>query len=128
MGNDPKTSVVDRHCMLHDVDNVFVADASVHVTNGGFNPVLTIMALAYTRRTTSSAPGAVRIALSRNYADGVEARPHPLPWESPPRTSIAPCAPDVGRAALLRRPADRQVGPTKAGFMGDCLSLLPRED
>jgi choline dehydrogenase-like flavoprotein len=47
MGNDPKTSVVDRNCRLHDVDNVFVVDASVHVTNGGFNPVLTISALAY---------------------------------------------------------------------------------
>jgi choline dehydrogenase-like flavoprotein len=47
MGNDPKTSVVDKHCKLHDVDNVFVIDASVHVNNGGFNPVLTIMAIAY---------------------------------------------------------------------------------
>jgi choline dehydrogenase-like flavoprotein len=47
MGNDPKTSVVDKHCKLHDVDNLFVVDASVHVTNGGFNPVLTIMAVAY---------------------------------------------------------------------------------
>ncbi|MFO1476197.1 MAG: GMC family oxidoreductase [Verrucomicrobiota bacterium] len=47
MGNDPATSVVDKHCKLHDVDNVFVIDASVHVTNGGFNPVLTIMAIAY---------------------------------------------------------------------------------
>jgi choline dehydrogenase-like flavoprotein len=47
MGNDPKTSVVDKHCRVHDVDNLFVIDASVHVTNGGFNPVLTIMAIAY---------------------------------------------------------------------------------
>ncbi len=47
MGNDPKTSVVDRHCRVHDVDNLFVVDGSVHVTNGGFNPVLTIMALGY---------------------------------------------------------------------------------
>jgi choline dehydrogenase-like flavoprotein len=47
MGNDPKTSVVDKHCKLHDVDNLFVVDASVHVNNGGFNPVLTIMAVAY---------------------------------------------------------------------------------
>src|SRR5208283_4234101 len=47
MGNDPKTSVVDAHCKVHGVDNLFVADASVHVTNGGFNPVLTIMANAY---------------------------------------------------------------------------------
>jgi choline dehydrogenase-like flavoprotein len=47
MGNDPKTSVVDRNCRVHDVENVYVADGSVHVTNGGFNPVLTIMANAY---------------------------------------------------------------------------------
>ena len=47
MGNDPKTSVVDRYCRVHDVDNLFVIDGSVHVTNGGFNPVLTIMAIAY---------------------------------------------------------------------------------
>lgn len=47
MGNDPKTSVVDRFCRVHDLPNVFVVDGSVHVTNGGFNPVLTIMAIAY---------------------------------------------------------------------------------
>ena len=47
MGNDPKTSVVNKNCQVHDVDNLFVIDASVHVTNGGFNPVLTIMANAY---------------------------------------------------------------------------------
>jgi choline dehydrogenase-like flavoprotein len=47
MGNDPATSVVNRHCQVHDVDNLFVVDGSVHVTNGGYNPVLTIMAIAY---------------------------------------------------------------------------------
>ena len=47
MGSDPQTSVVDRDCRLHDLPNVFVADGGVHVTNGGFNPVLTILALAY---------------------------------------------------------------------------------
>jgi choline dehydrogenase-like flavoprotein len=47
MGNDPKTSVVDRNCRVHDTDNVYVIDASVHVTNGGFNPALTILANAY---------------------------------------------------------------------------------
>ena len=47
MGNDPQASVVNRNCQIHDVDNVFVFDSSVHVTNGGFNPALTIMAIAY---------------------------------------------------------------------------------
>jgi choline dehydrogenase-like flavoprotein len=47
MGADPKTSVVDANGRVHGHDNLFLADASVHVTNGGFNPVLTIMALSY---------------------------------------------------------------------------------
>ena len=47
MGNDPKTSVVNRWGQVHDVENVFLADGSIHVTNGGFNPALTIMANSY---------------------------------------------------------------------------------
>jgi choline dehydrogenase-like flavoprotein len=47
MGSDPKTSVVDPSCRVHDLPNVFVIDASVHVTNGGFNPVLTIYANSF---------------------------------------------------------------------------------
>jgi choline dehydrogenase-like flavoprotein len=47
MGNDPMTSVTNRFGQVHQIDNLFIADASLHVTNGGFNPVLTIMALAY---------------------------------------------------------------------------------
>ncbi len=47
MGNDPKTSVVNRYCQVHEADNLFVIDGSVHPNNGGFNPALTIMAVAY---------------------------------------------------------------------------------
>lgn len=47
MGNDPKTSVCDRFGRIHNVPNLFVADGSLHVNNGGFNPALTIMALGY---------------------------------------------------------------------------------
>jgi choline dehydrogenase-like flavoprotein len=47
MGNDPKSSVTNPWGRVHGHDNLFVADGSLHVTNGGFNPVLTIMALAY---------------------------------------------------------------------------------
>lgn len=47
MGLDPQTSVVDDKCRVHGHDNLFIADSSVHVTNGGFNPVLTIMALSF---------------------------------------------------------------------------------
>ncbi|MBZ0286604.1 MAG: GMC family oxidoreductase, partial [Anaerolineae bacterium] len=47
MGDDPQNSVTDRWSRVHGHDNLFIADSSVHVTNGGFNPVLTIMALAF---------------------------------------------------------------------------------
>jgi choline dehydrogenase-like flavoprotein len=47
MGSDAKTSVTDEWGRVHNHDNLFVVDGSLHVTNGGFNPVLTIMALAF---------------------------------------------------------------------------------
>ncbi len=47
MGTDPVTSVVDPEGRVHGHDNLWVADASVHVTNGSVNPALTIMALAH---------------------------------------------------------------------------------
>ena len=47
MGNDPKTSVANRYGQVHEIDNLFIADGSLNVTNGGFNPALTIMALGY---------------------------------------------------------------------------------
>ena len=46
MGDDPRSSVVDRFGRMHDAANVIVADGSVFVSAGGFNPTLTIMALA----------------------------------------------------------------------------------
>ncbi|MFC0329768.1 GMC family oxidoreductase [Paenibacillus sepulcri] len=47
MGNDPSTSVTDPIGRIHGYDNLWVSDGSVHVTNGGVNPVLTILALAF---------------------------------------------------------------------------------
>ena len=47
MGNDPQSSVTDQWGRVHNHDNLFVVDGSLHVTNGGFNPVLTIMGLAF---------------------------------------------------------------------------------
>jgi choline dehydrogenase-like flavoprotein len=47
MGNDPTRSVVNSYGQVHNIDNLFVTDGSVLVTCGGFNPVLTIMAVAY---------------------------------------------------------------------------------
>jgi len=47
MGNDKKTSVVNKYGQVHEIDNLFVADGSVMVNGGGFNPALTIMALGF---------------------------------------------------------------------------------
>ena len=46
IGTNPQTSVCDRFGRVHNHDNLFVCDGSLHVTNGGFNPFLTIMALS----------------------------------------------------------------------------------
>jgi choline dehydrogenase-like flavoprotein len=47
MGSDPKSSVLNRYCQTHDVDNLFVVDTSPFVTFPGHNPSLTAQALAY---------------------------------------------------------------------------------
>jgi choline dehydrogenase-like flavoprotein len=47
MGTDPAHSVTDTRGRVWGHDNLFIADGSVHPTNGGFNPVLTIMAMAF---------------------------------------------------------------------------------
>ena len=46
MGNDPKTSVVDRYNRAHDVPNLFLVDGSSLVT-ACCQPTCTIQALAY---------------------------------------------------------------------------------
>jgi choline dehydrogenase-like flavoprotein len=46
MGNDPKTSVVDRNCKVHGVENLYIGGSSVFATSGQCNPTTTIVALA----------------------------------------------------------------------------------
>ena len=46
MGNDPKKSVVNRFNQVHDAPNVFVTDGACFVTQGCYEPTLTIMALS----------------------------------------------------------------------------------
>lgn len=47
MGNDPRSSVVDRFHRTHDVKNLFICDGSSMVTSGRGQPTMTIMALAF---------------------------------------------------------------------------------
>ncbi|MFQ5928375.1 MAG: GMC family oxidoreductase [Acidobacteriota bacterium] len=46
MGNDPKTSVLNKYCQAHDVKNLFVADGGPFVSQADKNPTWTILALA----------------------------------------------------------------------------------
>jgi choline dehydrogenase-like flavoprotein len=46
MGQDPRASVVGPEGRFHDVENLLCADSSVFVTSTGYNPTLTLVALA----------------------------------------------------------------------------------
>ncbi len=45
-GTDPRTSVLDLDCKAHDLDNLYVVDASFFPSVGAVNPSLTIIANA----------------------------------------------------------------------------------
>jgi choline dehydrogenase-like flavoprotein len=67
MGNDPATSVTDAQGRVWGHDNLHIVDGSLHVTNGGVNPVLTILALAYrvSRRLADSRGATGRVGYGR---------------------------------------------------------------
>ncbi len=45
-GSDPSTSVADVNCKAHELDNLYLADASIFPSIGAVNPALTVMANA----------------------------------------------------------------------------------
>lgn len=46
LGSDPSQSVVNTDCQSHDIDNLYITDASVLPTSAAVNPALTVAALA----------------------------------------------------------------------------------
>jgi len=46
MGDDPKTSVLNKWNQSHDIKNLFVVDGAAFVSGGWQNPTMTILALA----------------------------------------------------------------------------------
>ena len=46
MGNDPKTSALNKYCQAHDCRNLFVVDAAPFVQQGDKNATWTILALS----------------------------------------------------------------------------------
>ncbi|HEU4370334.1 MAG TPA: GMC family oxidoreductase [Methylomirabilota bacterium] len=45
-GHDPRTSALDANCRAHEVDNLYVVDASFFPSSAAVNPALTVMANA----------------------------------------------------------------------------------
>jgi GMC oxidoreductase len=56
MGADPKTSAVNRYLQSWDVSNLFVLGASAFPQKAGYNPTLTVGALAFWAATRFAAP------------------------------------------------------------------------
>ncbi len=54
MGKDPKTSVTDPFCRLHDAPNVYLADAAPFVSGGTQNTTWSILAMCW--RAGATAP------------------------------------------------------------------------
>jgi choline dehydrogenase-like flavoprotein len=47
MGDDPKSSALNKYCQAHDVKNLFVTDAAAFVSSPDKNPTLSILALSW---------------------------------------------------------------------------------
>jgi len=63
MGDDPRSSVCDAFGKFHDIDNLYCADGALFVTSSGFNPTLTIHALAMRVAGSIVSPGSPTRAL-----------------------------------------------------------------
>ena len=46
MHNDPKKGVVNEHCQVHGIDNLYIAGSGCYPTSGTSNPTLTLVALS----------------------------------------------------------------------------------
>jgi choline dehydrogenase-like flavoprotein len=73
-GHDPRTSVLDTFCRTHDIDNLFVVDASFFPSSAAVNPGLTIAAQAlrvadHIRDTHLGLRGAVNAECSTQAAE-----------------------------------------------------------
>src|SRR5205085_11380796 len=71
-GNDSQTSVLDRNCKVHNVDNLYVVDASVLPSAGAVNTGLTIAALAL--RVGDTIAGSIPKAVAGRQAGDLEVR------------------------------------------------------
>jgi choline dehydrogenase-like flavoprotein len=47
MGDDPSASITNSYGQVHEIDNLFVAGASLFPTSGAINPTATLAALVF---------------------------------------------------------------------------------
>mgnify|MGYP005867072925 FL=1 len=66
MGNDAALSVCNRWQRFHEVENLYAVDASVFVTSSGYNPTLTIIALALRAAANLVSPASPERVLGRD--------------------------------------------------------------
>ncbi len=76
LGADPATSVLDLTCRAHELDNLYVVDASFFPSIGAVSPALTIMANAirvgeHVAARLGCSPSPSEVALPRQPAPGV---------------------------------------------------------
>jgi choline dehydrogenase-like flavoprotein len=81
MGTDPRASVVDAHCQVHGVRNLFVAGSAVFPTSSQANPTLTLLALAL--RLSAHLQQRLRRAPAALDLDGPLPRPAAAPQRQP---------------------------------------------
>jgi choline dehydrogenase-like flavoprotein len=126
MGDDPATSVVDRHGMCHDIANLGVVDGSVFVTAGSANPTSTIAALAL--RTAEHLVGTRRwrprpSAPARSFAVGAPATPSPpaIPFGPGPGLDARQRSRFAALADQMIPPAAGHPAPSAVGASGPLL-------
>src|SRR4051794_32025316 len=123
-GTDPASSVLDTNCKAHQLDNLYVTDASFFPSIGAVNPTLTIIANALrvadhlkerlgvssdlTASTSTSAPAAMAAPSTATHR---QARCKRIT----PRPSTAPAA--LPRLSAPMLSDDASVGASTATFM-----------
>lgn len=100
MGDDPTASVVNRYNRAHDLENLYIVDASFFPSSGGANPALTIAA------------NALRVAqhVLKSQDEGRVQRD--------PVSTLEPSAPNTGKKTILFMP-----GSFSLAHVGRLISL-----